>query len=331
MPDVRRPQPTSRDPLGEALHLLQLTGTLYCQSELTEPWGIDVPRLEGCSTFQIVTAGRCWLEVEGAPPRWLATGSLTLIPHGTPHRARSDPRAETSPLFDLPVQPITDRYETLHHGGGGARTAITYGVVRFDHVAAHRLLALLPTLLHIDTLDEQTDGWLQSTARWVTREARALRPGGETVITRLADLLVIQAIRAWIDRAPEAQQGWLAALRDDRVGRALAAMHRDPAHAWTVPSLSKEAGMSRSAFSARFTRLVGEPAMQYLTQWRMQLARTHLRDCPEPLGSVAARFGYGSEAAFCKAFKRTFGASPGSVRSEPRPGWVDPAREPSKP
>lgn len=301
------------DPLGETLHLLELTGTLYCCAELTAPWGIEIPALPGCLTFQIVTAGRCWLDVDGVPPRWLSRGSLTLIPHGTPHRARSEPEATCVALMDLPVQAITDRYEQLRYGGGGARTQVTYGVVRFDHVAAERLISLLPTLLHIDTDD--SDGWLQSTARWAAREASALRPGGETVITRLADLLVIQAIREWLESAPEAHQGWLAALRDERVGMALAAIHRNPAEAWSLTSLAQRAGMSRSAFSAKFTQLVGQSAMHYVTQWRMQLARTRLRATTEPLAVVAGRLGYASEAAFCKAFKRTFGVTPGHVRA----------------
>ncbi len=313
---MSRPHPppaASPDPLGEALHRLELTGTLYCCAELTAPWGIDIPSLGDCVSFQIVTAGRCWLEVEGAAPRWLSQGSLTLIPHGTPHRARSQPDAACVPLMELPVESVTDRYERLRHGGGGEQTSVTYGVVRFDHVAAQHLMSLLPTVLHIET--DKTDGWLQSTARWAAREASTMRPGGETVITRLADLLVIQAIRSWLESAPAAQQGWLAALQDERLGRALVAMHRSPGRAWSVPSLAREAGMSRSAFSARFTRLVGEPAMQYLTHWRMLLARNRLRATTESLAMVAERFGYASEAAFCKAFKRTFGVPPGHIRT----------------
>ncbi len=146
------------------------------------------------------------------------------------------------------------------------------------------------------------------------REASALRPGGETVITRLADILVIQMIRSWIDSEPEADTGWLAALRDEQVGGALTSIHRQPERDWTVVSLAKDVGMSRSAFSARFTHLVGVSAMRYLTRWRMQLARTHLQQTSEPLAIVADRVGYQSEAAFCRAFKRVVGGSPGSVR-----------------
>lgn len=309
-----RPFPAPADLLGEALHLLRLTGTLYCRAELTAPWGVDVPELPGFMTFQVVTAGSCWLEIAGTPPRELRRGSLTLIPHGTPHSMRSSPGVATEPLFDLPVELISERYEIMRHGGGGQPTQVTYGVVQFDHQAARRLIAQLPEVLQIDAWDDEDASWLQSTLRLISREAVALRPGGETVITRLADVLVIQAIRSWLDTAPEANEGWLAALRDDQIGRALLSIHRAPQREWTVASLAQVVGMSRSAFSARFTELVGEPAMRYLTGWRLQLAREHLRQSSEPMSAVAHHFGYQSEAAFCRAFKREFGVPPGGYR-----------------
>ena len=308
--------PPANDPIGETLHLLRLTGSLYCRAELTAPWGIEMPPMKGLMMFHIVTAGRCWLEVDGEEPLLLTKGSLTLVPHGTGHRFRSDPETGAEPLFDLPVEQVSDRYEIMRHGGGGEFTHATCGVMRFDHVAAERLIASLPRVLHVDSWDHEEGGWLQSTLGFISREASALRPGGETVITRLADILVIQAIRSWLESAPEAQQGWLAALRDRQVGRALAAIHRAPDQDWTLASLADEVGMSRSAFSARFTELVGESAMRYLTWWRMQLARTRLLEGSEPLSVVANRLGYQSEAAFCRAFKRMFGVPPGSIRRD---------------
>jgi len=309
-----RTLPPASDPLGETLHLLRLTGTLYCRSEFTAPWGVDLPPLEDCMMFHAVTEGRCWLEVEGAEPRVLGPGSLALVPHGAGHRVRSDPSARSEALFDLPVHNVSDRYEILRHGGGGDLTHMICVVVRFDHAVAEDLVAQLPGVLQIDARDHDQDGWLHSTLRFIAREANAPRPGGETVITRLADILVIQMLRSWIETALEPGRGWLAALRDVKVGRALTAIHREPDRDWTVESLAREAGMSRSAFSARFTHLVGEPAMRYLTVWRMRLARTHLRETSEPLAVLAERVGYQSEATFCRAFKRVFGVPPGSVR-----------------
>lgn len=306
--------PHFTDPLGETLHLLRLTGTLYCRSELTAPWGVDLPAFDGCMMFHVVTAGRCWLEVEGEDPRLLQQGSLALVPHGTGHSIRSSRSVEARPLFDIPVEQVSDRYEIMRYGGGGELTHLTCGVVRFDHLAAQQLIALLPKVLQIDSWEEDEGSWLQSTLRFISREARELRPGGETVITHLADILIIQAIRSWIDSAPAADKGWLAALRDKQVGKALAAIHREPERDWSVALLAKEVGMSRSGFSARFTHLVGESAMRYLTQWRLQIARAQLQETSDSLALIADRLGYQSEAAFSRAFKRVFGVPPGSVR-----------------
>jgi AraC-like DNA-binding protein len=306
--------PDLNDPLGEALHLLRLNGTFYCRSELRAPWGVEMPPFEGRMLFHVVTAGQCWLEVEGEAPRLLRQGSLALVPHGFGHTARSSLNDAVLPLFDIPVERVSDRYEIMRHGGEGEVTHLTCGVVSFDHVAGQQLISLLPRVLQIDTWKEEEGSWLQSTLRFIASEARALQPGGETVITHLADILIIQAIRAWLDAAPDAKQGWLAALRDRQIGRALAAIHREPDKDWSVASLAREVGMSRSGFSARFSQLVGDSAMRYLTRWRMQLARAQLMERAIPLSVLAERLGYQSEAAFCRAFKRVFGLSPGSVR-----------------
>ena len=308
--------PESADPLGETLHMLRLTGTLYCRGEFTAPFSIQIPELEGVMTFLVVTSGRCWLQVTDAEPRLLDQGNLALIPHGVPHVISSDPDLKSEPLFDLPIEKISDRYECMRHGGGGEMTRTMYGVVRFDDVAAQHLLRLLPQTIYIDGWHEGAGGWLQSTLRFIASEAASLKPGGETVITRLADVVVIQARRSWLENSPEADRGWLGALRDRPIGRALALIHKDPANDWDVTSLADAVAMSRSAFSARFTQLVGVSPGRYRTGWRMQIARTRLMDSIAPVASIASDLGYKSEAAFCRAFKRTFEVSPGSVRRD---------------
>lgn len=318
----QRDVPDITDPLGETLHLLRLTGSLYCRSELTAPWGIELPPFEDCMMFHIVTSGRCWLEVEGEQPRLLQQGSLALVPHGNGHTVRCSPTDKAVPLFDIPVEQVSDRYEVMRYGGEGELTHLTCGVVRLDHVAGQQLIAQLPKVLQVDTWNDEEGSWLQSTLRFISREAREPQPGGETVITHLADILIIQAIRSWINSAPEADQGWLAALRDKQVGRALALIHSAPDKDWSLAELAKEVGMSRSGFSARFTNMVGESAMRYLTHWRMQLAHAQMLDTSDSLSVVADRLGYQSEVAFCRAFKRVFGVSPGSVRQTARPNPV---------
>ena len=302
------------DPLGEILHLLKVTGTFYCQARLTAPWGIDVPTLPDAMTFVVVMGGRCWLKVGDAEPVQIEQGNLVLMTSTEMQVFQSDPGAETVALGDLPVRRVTEVYETLSFGGGGAETTLMYGILRIDHAAAGLLMDFLPDVLQIDTWSLDTDGWLQSTLRFIAREARALRPGGEAVITRLADVVVIEAIRSWINAAPEADRGWLRGARDAQIGKAIMAIHRAPSEDWTLGSLARASGMSRSAFAARFTDIVGMPAMRYLTLWRMQLARTDLTRTPRPIAAIAADLGYQSEPAFSRAFKRIFGLPPGEIR-----------------
>jgi len=301
------------DPLGEALHFLRMSGTFYARSEFSAPWGLELPPLSGCLMFHVVTAGRCWLETSGAESRVLQPGDLALVPHGEGHRLVSEPGASAAKLFDLPRETVSERYEILRHGGGGAHTSLVCGAVRFDHPAAHHLVKLLPRVIAVEASSSHQE-WIQATLRFMASEARELRPGGETVITRLADILVIQAIRSWIEQDPAAQTGWLGALQDRQIGRAIALIHRQPERAWTVATLAAEAAMSRSAFAARFTERVGEPAMHYVARWRMHVATSWLRDDDAPLSDVAGRLGYQSEAAFSRAFKRFVGVSPGAVR-----------------
>ncbi len=312
------PQPelwkSSADPLGEALHFLRMSGSFYCLSEFTAPWALDLPPMQDCVMFHVVTAGECRLEVAGAEVCTLRPGALALVPHGRGHVLSSGSGVATAKLFELPRELVSDRYEHLRHGGGGAPTTMLCAAVRFEDPSAQHLVRLLPLLIAVDAWNSPELEWLQSTLRFLNTEARELRAGGETVITRLADILVIQAIRSWIATDPQAQTGWLGALRDKQIGRAIALIHRDPAHDWTVASLAAAVSMSRSAFAARFTELVGEPAMHYLARWKMHAALTWLKESDAPLSQLASKLGYESEAAFSRAFKRLMGVSPGAAR-----------------
>ena len=302
------------DPLGEALHFLRMSGTFYCRSEMTAPWAIELPARKGCLSFHVVTSGGCRVDVGGGEACELEPGDLALVPHGTGHRLSSAPGIVATPLELMEHEHVSERYAVLRHGGGGARTELVCGAVRFEHPAAHHLVQLLPRLIHVEAASSPHMEWMQGTLRLMAAEAKDLRPGGDTIITRLADILVIQAIRSWIEKDPAAQTGWLGALQDPQIGRAIALIHRDHARAWTVADLAGEVAMSRSAFAARFTELVGEPAMHYVARWRMHVALTWLRDESLDLGDMAGRLGYRSEAAFSRAFKRFIGVSPGMAR-----------------
>lgn len=308
------PQSSPVNVVGEALHYLRMSGAFYCRTELTAPFGIALPPMESTLMFHVVTAGSCWLLLPDEEPCHLRPGDLALIPHGGGHDLLSGLDESCTPLFDLPRQLVSDRYEILQHGAGGALTTMLCGAVTFDHPAASQLISLLPNFLRVDTWSSSEVSWLQSTMRLISDEAQQLLPGGETIITRLCDVLVIQAIRSWINNSPEARTGWLGALHDEHIGCAIALIHRDPEKVWTVELLAKECAMSRSAFAARFAELVGEPPMRYVTRWRMHVAHTWLKESDATLAKVAKRLGYASESAFSRAFKRFTGVSPGRAR-----------------
>jgi AraC-like DNA-binding protein len=302
------------DPLGEALHFLRMNGAYYCRSELTAPWGLTLPAMPGYLWFHVVTAGRMWLETGAEQRDWIQLGDLALVPHGEGHVLRSEPGAPAPDILGLEREVVSDRYEILRHGGRGAPAGLICGAVRFEHPAAARLVEILPSTIRIEAAGSPRLEWMQSTLRLMASEAGELRPGGEAVITRLGDILVIQAIRAWMESDPAAQKGWLGALQDPQIGRAISLIHRDPARSWSVASLAHELAMSRSAFAARFTEVVGEPVMSYVARWRMQVAVAALKDEGATVGQLADRLGYRSEAAFSRAFKRVVGVAPGTVR-----------------
>jgi AraC-like DNA-binding protein len=318
------PAPQPPDPpvtaLGDALRFVQMSGVFYCPSELTEPWGLSLPPMAHCLWFHVLTEGECTIQVDGGPvdggePVRLRPGDMVLVPHGTGHRLWGSEAAPTPSVFDLPHEYIGEHFGVLRHGGGGARTAGVCGGVRFDHPAARHLIDALPPLVHVERSRSPRSEWMHATLDLMADETRAVRPGSDAVVSRLCDILVIQAIRAWMERDPAAQTGWLGALRDDQIGLAIASIHADPAHDWTVASLAEQVGMSRSAFAARFTELVHEPAMRYVTRWRMYQAHHLLQDSDSTVAGVAHLVGYDSEAAFSRAFKRVMGTSPRAAAS----------------
>ncbi len=303
------------DTLGEALHFLRMDGVFYCRSELNGRWGTTLPAFTDHLWFHVVTEGQGWLDLgDEAEAHLLRPGTFALVPHGQGHRLWSEPGVAKPDVLELDREQVSDRYEILRHGEGDGHTTMICGALSYSHPAARNLIAALPDTLLIDTLHSPQTEWMQSTLRLIAAETQQQRPGGEAVITRLGDILVVQAIRAWIETDSAACTGWLGALKDRQIGRAIALIHRDPAHAWTVASLAQKVAMSRSAFAARFTELVGEPVMRYVTRWRMYVAMDALKEQDTSVAEVASRLGYQSEAAFSRAFKRIISVSPGAVR-----------------
>ncbi|KRC59233.1 hypothetical protein ASE14_15830 [Agromyces sp. Root81] len=305
--------PVTGDQLGDGLQLLRFTGALYCRAELTAPWGVEFPELEGFMMLPVVLAGRCVLEIEGER-HTLEAGSVALITRGAPHRLLSAADVSSTPLFDIPVDQVSDTYEHMRFGGGGDRTRIAYAALQVDGPLSDRLVAELPGLIRLDSWDDGEAGAFQAVLRLLAREAEDVQPGGEAVMTSLADVLVIQVLRSWLRTSDPEATGWLAALRDPHVGRALGRMHARPGEDWSLVELARQANLSRSAFAERFATLVGESPMRYLAGWRMQQARAELIGTTDPVSSISGRVGYASEAAFSRAFKRHYGSTPGAVR-----------------
>ncbi len=288
----------------------------YCLSELHAPWGLTLPPMPDCLWFHVVTEGRCVIVDTAGEASVLEAGEVAVLPHGAGHRVGDSVDTAAPLVFDVPHHYISRHYAVLTHGGGGESCRLVCGVVHLGHPAARMLLDSLPELIHIEAGYGRAHwGWLPSLLSLMADEATTMRPGGETVITRLSDILVVQAIRAWIDTDPRAETGWLQAMRDPIVGRAIGLVHDDPARSWTVASLAREVGASRSGLSARFTELAGTSPKQYITRWRMQLAQDMLRDRDRSVFDIALALGYRSEAAFSRAFKRETGVSPSRARS----------------
>ena len=302
------------DPLGETLYLLRLNGSLYCQSEFRTPWGLDLPPFEDKMMFHIILSGSCYVRVEGQEAIHLQEGDFALLPTGEGHALLSNPDEQTIDLFDVPIKQISERYEYLVYSRGadnrGALTEAICGVVSFDSVVAQQLIKQLPRIITLTRKHAGSDNSIIGAAAMMAAEARQLRPGGETVMAHLSDIIIIQSIRHWIETDPQASEGWLGALKDPKIGKALAVIHNMPAEAWTVDSLAKYVGMSRAGLAAKFSSMVGVSVKQYLTNWRMNLARNRLANEAIPLGDLAEELGYQSEASFSRAYKRVMGVSP---------------------
>ncbi|MFK7909131.1 MAG: AraC family transcriptional regulator [Akkermansiaceae bacterium] len=309
----------SVDPLGEALQALRLSGTFFCRSELSAPWGIDLPPMPDSLIFHIVTEGSALITFPNGNRFQMEAGDFALVPQGRGHAILDS--AETRPvnLFDYERPLLSPRYELLEINGGGAPTSLICGVGSVKDPAARRMVSLLPGIIPMRASNPGNE-WLSGSVQIMMEEARSLGPGGDAVITRFSDILVVQAIRHWLRNDPNAQSGWLGALQDPQVGRALALMHRDPTHPWTVESLAGAVGVSRSGLAARFADLVGEPPMSYLRKWRFEVAHHRLRDTDQTLAEIAEDLGYESEASFSRAFKKATDQTPGSIRSKASAG-----------
>ena len=316
------------DALSDVLNSVRLDGALYLDAEFTAPWCMRGrygrtsvrQRLAGAEHvvyFHLLTEGSCKVRlIDGNDVLELTAGDLVLFPQDDGHLMGSD--LQMAPLdaenWNCGNDPAPE-LAPFRYGGGGTATRFVCGFLACNRSMCRPLLDALPRVLRIPIGDGAASSLLRELlCLGVAESSSASRPGAQSTVTKLAELILVEALRRYAESLPPGGKGWLAAVHDAQVGRALALLHGEPGRAWTVDVLAREVALSRSALAERFATLVGEPPMQYLTRWRLALAARTLRTGSEALSRVAERSGYASQAAFNRAFKREFGLPPAAWR-----------------
>jgi len=314
------------DVLSDVLGAVHLTGAVFFDFSASAPWVVAAPPSREIAAmvmpgaqrvieYHLVAGGSCWGHQVGRPPIRLREGDLLVFPQGDAHILSSAPGLRAAPDLSTFARPPGPRLQVREVGGGGPeRARIVCSFLGCDERPFNPLLTALPNVIHLPAEGpEATTGWLATLLSRAARESGSECPGSENVLARLSELMFVETIRRYLETLPRSQTGWLAGLRDPMVGRALAELHGEASAPWTVDRLARRVGASRSVLAERFTAMVGQPPMQYLTWWRMQLASRMLIDGGR-VSAAAAAVGYESEAAFSRAFKKLLGQAPGTWR-----------------
>ena len=329
-PHVLTETPTApSDVLSDLLGKMHLTGTVLFRAEFREPWAVTTPdscqlagvlpvRTEQIIPFHVVASGGCSVRLSNGTSAWLREGDAVLLPNGDAHRLAGKESVDAVPVGQLlPQPPWTDMF-VVEHGGAGSATSIVCGFVQCDELLFHPIAKSLPPLIHVGPDATPGDHWLGSTIRHTAKEASSRSPGSRSMLPRLTELMFVEILRKHMRGLSEKEVGWFAAFHDPVAGAALKRMHASPRETWSVESLAREIGVSRSVLGERFKHFLDQPPMQYLARWRLQLAAQELKTTDRPLKLIAEESGYESEAAFGRAFKRHFGQSPGDWRKRQR-------------
>ncbi len=300
------------DVLTDVLNTLELKGWLSSRRELAAPWRYDFAASKD-SMFHLLSYGGAYLEVEGeAAPIRVEDGDVVLFPTGHAHSLYDDAASPLTRLVHLDYNPQRG-IQIVNHEGDGPKPLMLCGAFHIEYPHDFPLLQRLPKLVHIRGAQGRMEQGFADIVNFMARESASQQLGSEVMLNRLTELLFIQVIRLWIDQEAKGSVGWVGALRDQPISAALGLIHQSPERRWKVQELAEAAALSRSAFSARFTELVGEPPLTYLTRWRM-LRATRLLKNDVSMNLIADQLGYESEAAFRKAFKREIGIPPAQYR-----------------
>ncbi len=317
--------PLPKDLLSDLLRSIRFAGAINLRTELSAPWLIQsLPHSDFAAAlqartkrflpFHIVAHGNCWVRASDDTRKFLSQGDIIIFPHGDSHLLGD--RLDREPVLVsqlLPEPPWTEPL-ILKYGGGGEMTQLVCGFLQCEDLRLHPFLRTLPALMHVRAFAEPTAPLLAAGVRYIIHEIDCFQSGSICSLTRLVELMFIEILRDYMQQLPTQQVGWLSALKDPIVSQVLAQIHADPAHPWTVLTLADRLNISRSALAARFTQLLGQSPMKYLTYWRLQLAAVQLQDSDDSIASIAMQVGYESESAFNRAFKRHVGMPPGVWR-----------------
>jgi AraC-like DNA-binding protein len=312
------------DVLSDVLRVIRLKGSLYVNAEFHEPWCVSSPSgaelasllspaSEHMAICHLIVDGRCWAKLPDGDAVALEAGDVVVLPHGDAHLVGSGMHHAPMVVSDA-VEVKVPELTSIRYGGSGAATRVVCGWFAYERDVTSPVMAALPRLFRTGIRKRPSGAWLENAIRYALNEAASAHAGSDAIADKLAELMFVEALRGYAETLPERQTGWLAGLRDPLVGRSIALLHEKPAQAWTVASLAQAVYVSRTVLAERFVALVGVPPMQYLTQWRMALAAHMLRGGRLSLIRIAEEIGYESEAAFSRAFKREYGAPPGSWR-----------------
>jgi AraC-like DNA-binding protein len=317
------------DPLSDVLRSVRLTGAIFFDVKASDPWVAETPAgasivekmfpgSEHLICYHVITHGNCWACISGEAPLRLAAGDIIVLPHGDTHVLTSTPGLRRTPdmsLYQLP----RDGQLPVNISMGDSKDDPTHFVCGFLGCDARPYNPLLAALPRVILVNDRAGGALAAYVQFALTESKQPRMGGQGVLGRLSELMFVDVVRRYIETLPADRTDWLAGLRDPFIGRALSALHRNPAREWTIESLARLVGLSRSALAERFTQFVGQPPIQYLMNWRMQLAANHLLSGTESVAAIGNRVGYESEAAFSRAFKKAVGAPPSQWRRDRLP------------
>ena len=316
------------DALSEALIAVRMTSALVLNAEFTAPWGFTspdpatllpllAPEAERLVMYHLVIEGEARAQIAGTPEVSLMPGDVAIIPHGDAHTFSngSPPR-----LLDLTSDVFSNASDLslTKFGGGGAMTRFVCGYFGCERRAERLFLAGLPRMIKINIRGDAAGQWLEHSMRHLASEVGDTRPGNRVLLSKMAEALFIEALRRYMEQLTPEQTGWLAAARDPVVGRALALLHRDPRHPWSVAELAAQIGASRTVLAERFAHFLGDSPLGYLARWRMLLAARLLETTRNTIVQIAAEVGYESEAAFSRAFRREFSLPPARYRKQVR-------------